>query len=213
MIIPSEFLSSKEILCPNRLLLLARDVADAVDGVEDAYNDTVSTAKSFQSWDTCMDNNVCKWVAIVGIILASLLVIWLLSTLIQVICCGATCIGALCCCFFKCCSCCCPSKSKNRDVSDGNQQFSNFFNKQKVAKFSPLANPNMYPPKQETPNYYEQLNGDSQNAPQDLNDPYDKNSFNNYPNNAYEKIEMASFPNQPGAQYQNQHQNQGHTHF
>lgn len=66
----------------------------------------VSTAESFKSWDTCMDNTVCKIVAIVGIVLAGLVVLWAISTIIRCACLGLSCLEALCC-------CCCRSASKD----------------------------------------------------------------------------------------------------
>lgn len=80
--------------CPSALL--KRDFGDSV----------VSTAQSFKSWDTCMDNKVCKIVAIVGIVLAGLVVLWAISTIIRCACLGLTCLEALCC-------CCCRSASKD----------------------------------------------------------------------------------------------------
>ncbi|OUM53389.1 hypothetical protein BVG19_g2667 [[Candida] boidinii] len=57
------------------------------------------------SWDKCMDKKVCKIVAIVLIVIAALFAFWLVSTLIQVLCCGVKCVGALFCCFRPCCPC------------------------------------------------------------------------------------------------------------
>ncbi|KAK6199317.1 uncharacterized protein RJT21DRAFT_45909 [Scheffersomyces amazonensis] len=86
--------------------------------------DVKSTAQSFRHWDTCMANRTCKIVAIVGICLASLFVLWMLMTFIQCLCMGATCIEALCC-------CCC--RNSNRPVYSAPPQ-------------QPQYNPNMYPP-------------------------------------------------------------------
>lgn len=51
-----------------------------------------------------MDNTTCKWVAIVGIIVAVLIVLWILAAIIRCCCLGVACCQAICC----CCSCCCP---------------------------------------------------------------------------------------------------------
>lgn len=97
-------------LCPSKLL--GRSISD----------DVTSTADAFKSWNTCMDNKTCKIIAIVGIVLASLICIWILSTLIQCICLGKTCLESL-------CMCCCRPANRQRVVE------------QQV----PYANPNMYP--------------------------------------------------------------------
>lgn len=52
-----------------------------------------------------MNNTTCKWVAIVGIIIAALIVLWLLAAVIRCCCLGVTCIQALFCCC-NCCNCC-----------------------------------------------------------------------------------------------------------
>lgn len=87
--------------------------------------DVSSTAQAFKSWDTCMANKTCKIIAIVGIVLASLLVFWIVATLVQCICMGVACLEALCC-------CCCRSGNGRYQKSEPNP--------------SPYANPNMYPP-------------------------------------------------------------------
>lgn len=61
-----------------------------------------STAESFKSWDTCMDNNACKIIAIVGISLASIIVLWLVGALLTCIRVGITGISQFCC---WCCNC------------------------------------------------------------------------------------------------------------
>lgn len=40
------------------------------------------TAKSFKNWDSCMADKPCKIIAIVGIVLASILGIWLVGSLL-----------------------------------------------------------------------------------------------------------------------------------
>ena len=88
------------------------------------FGDNVkSTADSFKSWDTCMDNKTCKIVAIVGIVLAVLVALWAISTISQCLCMGVNCLEALCC-------CCCRS---SKPVVYQEKQ-------------SPYNNPNMYQP-------------------------------------------------------------------
>lgn len=94
--------------------------------VDFARRDLESTAKSFRSWDTCMDNRTCKIVAIVLIVLGGIFALWVISTLIQCLCMGVSCVEALCCC------CCRRTKSQPTYV---------------VAKQEPQYNPNMYPPR------------------------------------------------------------------
>lgn len=106
------FLPSTDGLCPARLF------------PRDFGLDVKSTAQSFKSWDTCMDNKTCKIVAIVGIVLAALFIFWILATVVQCLCMGASCIEALCC-------CCCRSVNRKPRYEE---------------KQAPYANPNMYPP-------------------------------------------------------------------
>ncbi|CAI4051532.1 Pin2p SKDI_15G2540 [Saccharomyces kudriavzevii IFO 1802] len=62
----------------------------------------VSTGKSFRSWDTCMDNKACKIIAIVGIVLASIVAIWLIGGLLTCFRQGVTGMGQFVC---WCCRC------------------------------------------------------------------------------------------------------------
>ncbi|EDO15234.1 hypothetical protein Kpol_1029p7 [Vanderwaltozyma polyspora DSM 70294] len=64
--------------------------------------DVTSTADSFKSWDTCMDNKVCKIIAIVGIALASVVVLWLIGGFLTMFRQGVTGIGQF---FCWCCHC------------------------------------------------------------------------------------------------------------
>ncbi|KAF8000900.1 hypothetical protein HF325_004689 [Metschnikowia pulcherrima] len=80
--------------------------------------DIKSTAESFKSWDTCMDNKTCKIVAIVGIALGGVFVLWILATLIQCMCMGVSCLSALCC-------CCCRGAHQNRYVEPPQQPYNN----------------------------------------------------------------------------------------
>lgn len=86
------------LFCPQRLI------------PRDFTSDAKSTAKSFRSWDTCMDNKACKIIAIVGIVLASIVVIWIVGSLLRCFKEGASGIAE----FF--CWCCCSNKSKRRDM-------------------------------------------------------------------------------------------------
>lgn len=71
--------------------LLARDVFDGAK----------NTADSFKSWDTCMDNSVCKGVLIALIVVAALLCIWILTSVFRCLFYGAACTQACCCCCSK----------------------------------------------------------------------------------------------------------------
>lgn len=68
--------------------------------------ETTSTIDSFKSWNTCMDNHVCKIVAIVLIVVGGLLFIWLFGGILRCMCCGANMASSLCCCLSSMCSCC-----------------------------------------------------------------------------------------------------------
>ncbi|KAK9360874.1 hypothetical protein V1504DRAFT_453519 [Lipomyces starkeyi] len=81
------------------MLLSKRDVVDQ----------TISFAESFKSWNTCMANLGCKIVAIVGIVLAVILVFTILTWIIRIIWCGAEATCWLC---AKCCSCCDSGSSR-----------------------------------------------------------------------------------------------------
>lgn len=89
------FISENFHLCPTRLV--SRSFS----------SDVSSTADSFKSWDTCMDNKTCKIVAIVGIVLACILAIWFLTSVFRCLCMGVDCLTSMCCC------CCRPATSNN----------------------------------------------------------------------------------------------------
>lgn len=61
-----------------------------------------STAKSFKSWDTCMNNKACKIIAIVGIVLAAIVALWLIGAVLTCFRQGVTGIGGF---FCWCCNC------------------------------------------------------------------------------------------------------------
>ncbi|KAA6413151.1 MAG: hypothetical protein FRX48_02895 [Lasallia pustulata] len=62
---------------------------------------------TFSSWDNCMSKAYCKWPAIIGIVLASLLALSLLWCLARCLCLGTT----SCCSCLSCCASCCPRRS------------------------------------------------------------------------------------------------------
>ncbi|CAI4036409.1 hypothetical protein SMKI_15G2530 [Saccharomyces mikatae IFO 1815] len=77
----------------------------------------VSTGKSFRTWDTCMDNKACKIIAIVGIVLASIVVIWLIGGLLTCFRQGVTGIGQFVC---WCCRCSdANNKNNGMPVNEG----------------------------------------------------------------------------------------------
>ncbi|KAK5126496.1 hypothetical protein LTR08_004761 [Meristemomyces frigidus] len=88
-------------------LLWQRDVTSDFDGVKNTYS----------SWDSCMTKTYCKWPAIVGVIIGSLIVLSLVWCLARCLCCGVEC----CCGCMACCNSCCPSP-KGRKNKDGYQQ-------------------------------------------------------------------------------------------
>ncbi|CBX93416.1 predicted protein [Plenodomus lingam JN3] len=64
---------------------------------------------TISSWDNCMAKSYCKWPVIVAIIVASLILISVVTCIARCICCGAECA----CCCFRCCSCCCGSGGRS----------------------------------------------------------------------------------------------------
>lgn len=80
-------------------------------------NNVQDTAKSFSSWDSCMNDKACKIIAIVGIAVASVVAIWLIGGLLTCFRQGVTGIGEFCC-------WCCVCRPRNRGtqmqpVNDG----------------------------------------------------------------------------------------------
>ncbi|KAH3674667.1 hypothetical protein WICPIJ_009509 [Wickerhamomyces pijperi] len=106
-------------------------------------SEIVSTAESFKSWNTCMDNKTCKIVAIVGIVVASIVLFGFIGFLIRCFCCGVQGIGEILCC---CCSCCGAAERHHQE-------------KREPPK-SAYDNPFMYPPpsQQYNPNYQPHMN-------------------------------------------------------
>lgn len=78
----------------------------------------IDTGKSFKSWDSCMHNKACKIIAIVGIVLAGIVGIWLIGALLTCFRQGVTGIGEFCC---WCCNCCNnnPNRMGNDPVNQG----------------------------------------------------------------------------------------------
>ncbi|KAI9048351.1 hypothetical protein LZ554_008143 [Drepanopeziza brunnea f. sp. 'monogermtubi'] len=66
---------------------------------------TQDVTNSFSSWDSCMNADYCKWPVIAGIVIASLIVLSILTCIGRVCCCGASCCCA-CFSFLSCCDCC-----------------------------------------------------------------------------------------------------------
>lgn len=68
-----------------------------------AFTENVqTTAQSFKSWDTCMNNKACKIIAIVGIALASVVALWLVGAILTCFRQGVTGVGSF---FCWCCNC------------------------------------------------------------------------------------------------------------
>ncbi|KAI9673895.1 MAG: hypothetical protein M1817_002101 [Caeruleum heppii] len=82
----------------------ARDLASTVGEIKGAPD-------TFSSWSRCMSKPYCKWPAIIGIIIGSLIVISLLWCCISCLCCGASCCGS---CFSCCGNCCGRRRSKGQ---------------------------------------------------------------------------------------------------
>ncbi|KAK9234546.1 hypothetical protein V1525DRAFT_435523 [Lipomyces kononenkoae] len=88
------------------MLLSKRDIVDQ----------TVSFGESFRSWNTCMANLGCKIIAIVGIVLAVILVFTILTWIIRIIWCGAEATCWLC----GLCCCCCDGNRRGNGKSQVN---------------------------------------------------------------------------------------------
>lgn len=79
---------------------------------------------SKSDWDKCMNQTACKIGVIVAIVVVGLIVLWVISTLIRCLCCGLTCLEALCC-------CCCRRGRRQRYAEPPQSAYNN---------------PNMYAP-------------------------------------------------------------------
>lgn len=171
MLIPT--FSSNDILCPSKL------IARSVGSDFSSASNVVSTADSFKSWGTCMDNSTCKIVAIVLIVVAALLVLWVLMAVISCCCMGKQIVEGCCFCF----TCCCPGpRAKPVPV-------------QYVEKPSVYNNPNMYPQQpvfqyQNPPtpahfaNQQRQYEG-TYNGYQPVSSQEERNPFHDEPKNRY----------------------------
>jgi hypothetical protein len=78
---------------------------------QSAGSDISSASQTFSSWDNCMQKAYCKWPAIVGIIIGSLIILGVIGCLVSCLCCGVQCCKGCC----ECCSCCCPSGNGGRN--------------------------------------------------------------------------------------------------
>ncbi|SZF02875.1 unnamed protein product [Blumeria hordei] len=64
-----------------------------------------SVKSTFSSWDNCMTQVYCKWPVIVGVLIAGLILLSIITCIARCLCCGYSCCCA-CFSFLKCCSCC-----------------------------------------------------------------------------------------------------------
>jgi hypothetical protein len=81
----------------------------------DFGEDAANVGNTFSSWDSCMSEAYCKWPAIIGIIIGSLVVVSIIFCCARCLCCGLECCCGICSCFNRCC----PSP---RNKKDGYQQ-------------------------------------------------------------------------------------------
>ncbi|VEU24249.1 DEKNAAC105348 [Brettanomyces naardenensis] len=106
MIIPqfireNAFLFDSNALCPAAVASDFTSILLKRNDLQNAQN----------KWDQCMDKKWCKIVAIVCICIGGLIVLWLISMICSMICCGANCARSICWCC-QCDSCC--SGRRNR---------------------------------------------------------------------------------------------------
>ncbi|CDO53945.1 hypothetical protein DV451_002856 [Geotrichum candidum] len=110
MIIPTQYLSSVLSAHPALTAPVCRLTSTFTTSGSAGLlgrRDLEQTATDLKSnWDSCMDKTVCKWVAIIGIILACLVLFWLITSIIRCLCLGVQCLEALFCCCRSCCTCC-----------------------------------------------------------------------------------------------------------
>lgn len=95
--------------------------------------DIESTAKSFRSWDTCQKNKTCHIVAIVGIVLASLIALWILCSLLRCVRMGVDCFEAFC--------CCCRNAHRDRYVEQPQPYHNNMYRAPPMAPAEPTYQP------------------------------------------------------------------------
>lgn len=103
-------------------------------------SELTTTAESFKSWNTCMDNKTCKIVAIVGIVVASIVLFGFIGFLIRCLCCGVRGLGEIFCCCCDCFRCCSDNSQRHNHQSREPQK-------------SVYDNPFMYPQEQANPHY------------------------------------------------------------
>ncbi|GME96232.1 unnamed protein product [Ambrosiozyma monospora] len=108
--------SAKDSLCPAKIMSSLTSSNSTSDSDDYSYTESNIFERNLSSsiddgkskWNDCMDKKWCKIVAIVCIVIGSILVLWILSMIIQILCCGVKCVQAL------CCNCCCCSGGSNR---------------------------------------------------------------------------------------------------
>lgn len=83
----------------------------------DFTDDLKNTGKSFKNWNTCMNDKPCKIIAIVGIVLACIVGMWLIGGLLTCFRQGVTGIAEFCC---WCCNC--NRQSQRNDTMMMNNQ-------------------------------------------------------------------------------------------
>lgn len=98
--------------------MIGRCQAEALFRRSSFTDGVIDTGKSFKSWDTCMHNKACKIIAIVGIVIASIVAVWLIGGLLSCFTRGVSGIGEFCC---WCCNLC--NKNPNEPNGYGNQNF------------------------------------------------------------------------------------------
>lgn len=92
------------------------------------------------SWNRCMNNTTCKIIAIVAIVVASLLLLWVLSFIIRCACLGFACAEAIC--------CCCSSSKKTTTYVERPLHY-----------YNPNMYPSVQPMRQAEPSYQPVNNG------------------------------------------------------
>ncbi|KAF3994050.1 hypothetical protein FT663_00070 [Candidozyma haemuli var. vulneris] len=102
-------------------MYIANDLASLIPREDDG----TETARSFRSWDTCMDNNVCRITACVGITVAILVGIAIFAA------CVRGCRHSLS--FSEAFCCCCPCGRRVKY--------------EEPVELKPIQDPVMYPPK------------------------------------------------------------------
>lgn len=104
-------------------LLWQRDLSDDAAGVQN----------TFSSWDSCMAESYCKWPAIIGIVIGSLIVISVIWCCARCLCCGAEC----CCGCLSCFNRCCPSPRQRNSGYEKPQPY-NTYNSQYQSPAPPM---------------------------------------------------------------------------